>query len=246
MRRDLALIHGWGFDRRIWTALIPYLEDKWRVHCVDLPGYGAVGDRIVTDLDRMAQAIDHDVPGHAHILAWSLGGLVATQLACARADIGALVLIAGSPCFIKKPDWPHGIETAAFDRLVMHLDKDRKSALAEFATLAALGDPRPRETLQTLTTYLDDGQPTLATLKAGLVLLREADLRGSMGWQRVNGMILGEKDRLVPLSVGAAMQAIHRKIRTITVAKTGHALFLSRPKATAVAVGKIIESQYDD
>ena len=240
MRQNLVLIHGWGFDRRVWASLTPYLEDRWRVHCVDLPGYRNTAE-VGADLDHMARIIDRDVPENAHILAWSLGGLAAMQLIYTRADIKTLTLIAGSPCFLKRSDWRWGIEPAAFERLATHLSRDQNAALREFAGLVALGDQSPRKTLVTLNAYLDEGQPKITVLKDGLALLRTVDLRRSMGWQRVTGMIFGERDTLIPPPAGTMIQhATSATIPMATVPKTGHAPFISSPAETAVAFNKLV------
>ena len=36
----LLLIHGWGMHGGIWGSVVPQLAQRFRVHCVDLPGYG--------------------------------------------------------------------------------------------------------------------------------------------------------------------------------------------------------------
>jgi pimeloyl-[acyl-carrier protein] methyl ester esterase len=38
---DLVLLHGWGMDSGIWDGVRDQLSQMFRVHVVDLPGYGA-------------------------------------------------------------------------------------------------------------------------------------------------------------------------------------------------------------
>ena len=37
---DLALIHGWGIGKAVWQPVIAALAQRFRVHLLDLPGYG--------------------------------------------------------------------------------------------------------------------------------------------------------------------------------------------------------------
>ena len=107
--RDLVLIHGWGFDNRIWRNFIPHLDNQWKVTCIDLPGYGSSENKVESHLDQenvdlIVNNIISNIPESATILAWSLGGTVAMKLAHSRSDIKALVLVASSPCFLNKQD----------------------------------------------------------------------------------------------------------------------------------------------
>ncbi|MEE8233470.1 MAG: alpha/beta fold hydrolase, partial [Gammaproteobacteria bacterium] len=111
-QNSLVLIHGWGFGRWIWDSFIPCLEDRWRVTSIDLPGYGAseklvFADNSKADINQIVRRINPDIPKNSTLLGWSLGGLIAMKLASVRKDIKSLVLIANSPCFLKKSDWQH-------------------------------------------------------------------------------------------------------------------------------------------
>ncbi|TDJ16873.1 MAG: alpha/beta fold hydrolase [Gammaproteobacteria bacterium] len=243
--RDLALIHGWGFDHRIWRNLIPHLEDQWRVTCIDLPGYGASKNKVESHLDQgnidqIVNYINSDIPENATILAWSLGGTVAMKLAQRRSDIKALVLLASSPCFLKKQDWQHGVEPAEFNQLLSQLSKDKIKTLQTFAGLVAMGEAHPRQTINELNEYLLSNVPEQETLMSGLGILRDEDLRQALVKQHCPvGIIFGENDILVKRSIGSAIQELRPDTLTIEIPETGHAPFLSRPQETADALMKL-------
>jgi pimeloyl-ACP methyl ester esterase len=44
--RDLALIHGWGIGKSVWQPVIEELAQRFRVHLLDLPGYGTPEQRM--------------------------------------------------------------------------------------------------------------------------------------------------------------------------------------------------------
>ena len=239
--KDLILIHGWGFGAWVWDSFIPYLDDHWRVTCIDLPGYGKKERLVSADIDQIVGRIDPDTPENSVLLAWSLGGLIATKLASVRKDIKAVVLTASSPCFLNKADWQCGVEPVDFDQLARRLSKDKTKTLQEFAGLVAMGDKHPKQTINKLVKHNGDNAPDLETLQTGLHILSNADLRRAMGNQHCpTGMIFGENDVLVRRSTAEAVRAIRSDINTIEITKSGHAPFLSRPQETAEALTKLM------
>ena len=241
--RDLVLIHGWGFDSRIWKNFILHLEDQWKITCIDLPGYGARKKSANVDIDQIVSNVEIDIPKNAVLFAWSLGGVIAMKLAHRRNDIKALVLVASSPCFLKKQDWQHGVEPADFNKLVSQLSKDKIKTLHTFAGLVAAGEKHPRQTIKELNELLVDGVPEQETLMSGLEILRDEDLRPALAKLLCPvGVILGENDILVKCSTGKAIQESRSDIYTIKIPETGHAPFLSRPQETADALMKLTAS----
>lgn len=244
-RMDLVLIHGWGFNHRVWRNFIPHVKDQWRVTCIDLPGYGSAENKDDShsdqgSIDQIVNNINSGIPGNAIVFAWSLGGTVAMKLAQRRSDIKALVLLASSPCFLKKQDWQHGVKPADFSKLVSQLSKDKIKTLQTFAGLVAMGDAHPRQTLNELNEHLVNDVPDQETLMSGLEILRDEDLRQDLIKQHCPiGIIFGEKDILVKCSTGDAIQATRPDIHTIEISETGHAPFLSRPQETADALMKL-------
>jgi len=235
-----VLIHGWGFDNRIWKNFILHLEDQWNVTCIDLPGYGARKKLAHADIDQIVSNVEPDIPDNAVLFAWSLGGLIATKLAHSRSDIKSLVLVASSPCFMKKQDWQHGVATADFNQLVDQLSKDKNKTLQTFVGLVAMGEAHPKHTIKELNEQLESNVPDQETLMSGLEILRDEDLRQDLIKQHCPiGIIFGENDILVKHSTGDALQASRPDIHTIEISATGHAPFLSRPQETADALMKL-------
>jgi len=238
--KELVLIHGWGFDSRVWKTLIPHLEDQWSVTCIDLPGYGAREKSAHADIDQIASDVESDIPNNSVLFAWSLGGLIATKLAHRRNDLKALVIVASSPCFLKKQDWQHGVEPADFDQLLSELGKDKIKTLQTFIGLVARGEEHPRKIINELNEYLVSNVPDQETLMSGLEILRKEDLRQDLVKQSCPvGIIFGENDILVKRSTGEAIQASRSDIHTIEISATGHAPFLSHPRETADALMKL-------
>ncbi len=237
--KDLVLIHGWGFDSRIWEKFIPHIEAQWKITCIDLPGYGTRRKLVTADIDKIVSELESDIPENAVLFAWSLGGLIAMRLAHRKQDAKALVLIASSPCFLNKQDWQHGIETKDFNQLVSQLSKDKIKTLKIFSGLVAIGEEQPRQAINKLNEQFVSNIPEQEILMSGLEILRDEDLRQNLLKQHCPiGFIFGENDILVKRSAGSAIQAAKPDTQIIEIPETGHAPFLSRPQETADALLK--------
>ena len=89
---DLVMIHGFGSDRLSWAGNAPALMEVARVHSLDLPGHGDslavdAGDGSpLTLAELVADAMDANGIGQAHLLGHSLGGGIAMVLALAQPE----------------------------------------------------------------------------------------------------------------------------------------------------------------
>ena len=91
----LVLLHGWGLNAKVWDCITPQLASHFTLHLVDLPGYGRSGGFGAMSLEEMAQRVLENAPERAIWLGWSLGGLVASQVALSHPDrVQALVTVA--------------------------------------------------------------------------------------------------------------------------------------------------------
>src|SRR3989338_4652661 len=73
----LVLIHGWGFDSRVWLPLLPMLNQCYELYCIDLPGFGLSPHM---NWDAFKQSLLSQLPAQFALAGWSLGGMVGTRL----------------------------------------------------------------------------------------------------------------------------------------------------------------------
>src|SRR5688572_5114562 len=78
---NLVLIHGWGRDSRTWQPVLESLQSFATVTLIDLPGFGASTVLPEFSLDAVLDKIAAQLPQDAVIMGWSLGGMLAVQLA---------------------------------------------------------------------------------------------------------------------------------------------------------------------
>ncbi len=242
---SLLLLHGWGMNGAVWQELAPALAQLgFRVGAVDLPGFGdsaplhrSPGQALNGFADRLWSALPSDAP--IHLLGWSLGGLVATQMALeAPSRVASLVTVASSPCFQAVPDWP-GIAVPVLRRFSQQLAEDSEKTLSAFFALQAMGSPTAREDVRRLKrAVMSKPGPDPETLALGLRILQEGDLRPQLAaiqapWLRLYGRL----DGLVPARGIARVDHLAPRSRSVVLDKASHAPFISHPQETLAALG---------
>lgn len=231
--RDLVLLHGWGLNAEVWQDIVPRLSPHFRLHLVDLPGYGrsqACGPLTLAD---MAQQLLPQLPERAVLLGWSLGGLVASQLALtAPQRVTALISVASSPCFTAGEEWP-GIRPETLAGFQQQLSTDFQRTVERFLALQTMGTERARQDARQLKDIvLSQPMPPVAVLESGLDILRHADLRPALDHLTVPFLRLyGYLDGLVPRSIAAMLDARWPHSPSVVMEKAAHAPFISHPEA---------------
>lgn len=246
---DLVLLHGWGLHGGVFAALAEQLASRYRVTLIDLPGHGRSPPLIQNfDLATVTDAVAAAAPPRAIWLGWSLGGMVATQMTLtAPARVDKLILVASSPRFVTAPDWPHAMDPAVLAGFARALEQDYHATLERFLSLQVTAGTEGRETLRALrAALLQHPPPALPALRAGLAILRGADLRPQLGHlSRPTQLILGGRDMLVPAGVGVVMRQHLPALRFDVLDAAGHAPFLSHPREFLATLSAFLEHPHD-
>ncbi|MBU0541694.1 MAG: alpha/beta fold hydrolase [Gammaproteobacteria bacterium] len=89
----VVLLHGFASNKENWLSLVPFLLKQHRLFVLDLPGWGEsqFNANVPYGLDdqvaRVAAWIENHVPGKAHVVGNSVGGLVSALLAGRHANL---------------------------------------------------------------------------------------------------------------------------------------------------------------
>lgn len=227
---DLALVHGWGIGRSAWQAVAGTLAHTFRVHLVDLPGYGDAPPSADGFAQTAAQLADA-LPAGVILCGWSLGGLLAqraAQLAPGRID--RLILVSSTPCFTQRSDWPDGQSPELLAAFAAAIAVDPAAARSRFIALLNQGDRAARACTRSLVQHAGATLPERATLARGLAWLRDTDLRAETPSLSTPALLIhGSEDALIP---PAAAHWLHARLpgsRIEIVAGAAHAPFIGDP-----------------
>ncbi len=229
---DIVMLHGWGLHGGVFTTLAEQLASQFRVSLIDLPGHGrSPPARTELDLPTMAETVAACTPAHAVWLGWSLGGMIATQVAItAPQRVAKLILVGSSPRFVSDENWPWAMAPMVLAGFAQALHDDYQGTLERFLSLQIT--KADREVLRRLRELLLGSPPEEQSLEAGLAILRNADLRSHFAELSCPTLaILGGRDRLVPAAVAQAMQQLLPTARIEIIKGAGHVPFLSHPQA---------------
>lgn len=240
---DLVLLHGWAMHGGVWGEFIDQLIPHARVHIVDLPGHGGSAPMAPYTVENLMAAIAAQVPQHAMWVGWSLGGMVAVA-AAHRGHASRLGLMASSPCFAQRADWPCAMAEPVLQGFMAALQQDASATVQRFLALQALGSPAAREHVATLKTRLAQWpQPSAAQLGAGLSLLQTEDWRSVLPTLQLPiALIYGARDTLVPVAVADYLSAVWPHATRTVLAQSAHAPFMTHPAETAAALLDVLHA----
>jgi pimeloyl-[acyl-carrier protein] methyl ester esterase len=228
---DVVLLHGWALHGGMWGTWLDRLATHLRLHVVDLPGHGhSAWPSAVKDLAGLAGSVLPSLPRGAAVIGWSLGGMIALELARLHPrHVGPLVLLATTPRFLTGSGWEYGLRPDVLDGFARGLVDDYPRTVRNFLALQAHGDENATGALRQLRSKLATrGEPDRRALETGLQILRDADLRE--GLPRITQpalVIAGEYDRLTPPEAGRELACALPAARFHLVERAGHAPFLS-------------------
>uniref|UniRef100_A0A450ZGP2 Pimeloyl-[acyl-carrier protein] methyl ester esterase n=1 Tax=Candidatus Kentrum sp. TUN TaxID=2126343 RepID=A0A450ZGP2_9GAMM len=231
--KHITAIHGWGFNSAVWNDIGDRLKTDYCFSAVDLPGFGRSpmleGEYT---LPVLADFAIEAVPSPSVLMGWSLGGMVALEMARRYPDrVEALVMVASSPRFTETRDWPHGVAPDVLKAFSETLAENPQAALSRFLILQAGRTDLGRVTVKKLKPLLFRyGVPNRNALKEGLALLRETDLRHVLGTIRCPVLfILGARDNLLSPTVVMDLQQLCSNCQATVIDGSAHAPFISHP-----------------
>lgn len=242
---DLVLLHGWGANVGVWSELVAELSPQFRLHAVDLPGYGPSRTCDPYTLAAIAADLADEMPKPCLVCGWSLGGQVALEWAgAAPRQVARVALIAATPSFVQRDDWPHAVPAAVLNDFSRELSSDCSGTVKRFISLQTLGDERAKRVATHLRHALfARGTPDIRVLEHGLKILLETDLREKLGTIAQPTLVLhGERDTLVPTAAGEYLSNTLPRARLVTLRGSAHAPFVADPGT----VGQLLENFFTE
>ncbi|SCX17441.1 carboxylesterase BioH (pimeloyl-CoA synthesis) [Nitrosomonas eutropha] len=230
---DLVMLHGWAMHSGVWECVSEPLSRRFHLHCIDLPGHGASRDCALDSLEQMTEVIADHLPDNSIVCGWSLGGQVAIRLALQMPErVQQLVLVASTPCFVKRANWPWGMESLTLTLFMENLARDYMQTLNRFLTLQVSGSEDQTRVLARLRKSMLSGlSPEFATLQAGLKILQTSDLRAELDQIKQPVLLIhGQNDVIAPVGAAEWTQQYLSQAQLKLFPHCGHAPFLSFPE----------------
>lgn len=216
--KDLVLLHGWGFNGNVLNDVVRRYKSQYRITVIDLPGHGR-SDNVAGGVNEWCNEIIKILPDNPILVGWSLGGLLAINIANII-KVSQLVLLASSPKFVVSDDWDYGIDADNFRQFSVALSLNLAKGLKRFVSLQS----KNKGQLKSLNQSIDDLPATTMALNQGLSILLNSDFR--LQFKQLNmpiRIILGQQDTLIPINIAEwyAGQNI-----SVTILASGHLPFL--------------------
>jgi len=240
---DCVLLHGWGASNTIWNDFSKLLNGFNSISKPCL--YEATAKTKDNAFESIAAELNDSINADTVLVAWSIGGLIATPLAKLTDKIKAVVFITSTPCFVNKKDWGNAIDKEGIDDLQIRLAKDTGSALEYFAGLIAYGDVSVKETNKTIRNNLAHEKHS-AILSSWLTQMLEADQRNKFSELDLPmQIILAENDSLINSKIENQLKQLNPNIVCEAINKSGHAPFISKQAETIKIINGFINAKFN-
>ena len=235
--QPVVLIHGWPLSSASWEKQVPaLLRAGYRVVTYDRRGFGnssrpATGydyDTLGDDLHKLLTKLDLR---DATLVGFSMGGgEVARYLGRYGSErVKKAVFISSiTPCLLKSPDNPAGVDGAVFDGIKQAILADRPafltSFLANFYNLHVFGGKKVSEEVVRLNWNIAAAASPKGTLDCVQAWL--TDFRDDITRIELPTLVIhGDNDRIIPFAVsGSRTHEAVRGSRLMVVAGAPHGL----------------------
>jgi len=243
MRDRLILLPGWGLGTaplEPLAAALRGLDPQLRVELEPLP---ALDSSAPADwLDELDASLAQD----AWLGGWSLGGMLAAELAARRGErCAGLLCLASNLRFVAGNAWPSAMPVETFAAFRQGCARDARATLKRFALLCSQGAADPRGLSRLLLGAAPHDSPE--SLLAGLDLLATLDTRAAL--QSFVGPqlhLFAGLDALVPAAAAPALLAVLADVEIGLIDAASHAFALERPHEVAAAIQAFLHEAGDD
>jgi len=254
--KDIVLLHGWGMNSLIWDDIIPDLLKQHRVTVIDLPGLGrspVPGGEY--NLEYLTRHVAEVAPDNAIWIGWSLGGLIAMNMAIQYPEkVSALICVASTPSFVARTAsdtngstlgaWSCAMPEEIIDSFIDIFNEDSEGTLIRFLALQCKGSPTIRLDIKKLKNIVYfHGLPAPQALREGLKILRNEDLRCDLKKVQCPSLfILGRNDNLVPVGVSSAIKEYCPSAEVSIIEEASHVPIISNPELFLEAVSDFLNA----
>lgn len=233
MRDRLILMPGWGLGLAPLQPLAAALhgfDPHLHIQLEALPELTSS-----TSQDWLDE-LDARLPPDCWLGGWSLGGMLAAELAARRGErCRGLLTLASNASFVAREDWPTAMPAATFADFRAGCAVDAPATLKRFSLLCAQGAAESRALGRRLSA--DAPVQDAAHRLAGLDVLATLDTRAAL--QAFNGPqlhLFAAADALVPVAAVGEVQSLLGDVESGVIDGASHAFVLERPHEVAAVL----------
>lgn len=227
----LILLHGWGFSSQLWQPLIKTLhaQDCNAVYPLDLPGFGTAFHEPCASLEQVLDGIVEQLPEKSVLCGWSLGGMLAVQIAARWPEkIAGLITIGSNLYFTSHADWP-GMPAADYQQFCQRFSMQPEKTWQRFLALQTRGDTDATRAAAALELSADYSVIEPTTAEKMLALLGTIDNRTVFASLAVPGLhVLAENDAITPVTIASLLENLNSRQQVKILAGSSHAMPISR------------------
>ena len=238
---ELVLLHGWGLSSVVWDSSVEALRALAHVTTIDLPGFGQSAQVPFTHLDDLLAQIHDALPKQALLMGFSLGGMLAVQLAAKYPDaIQGVMTIASNARFTALDEWPNAMSEEVFEGFYASAEQSMAVTLKRFLGLQSKGGSQEKVLLKRLRAMAAADVIEPVTALGMLRLLARLDNREILTALTQPALhILASHDELVPSGVVSDYALLGQQ--TALIDGACHTLFLSQSEACLAEVAAFIQ-----
>ncbi|HQQ73889.1 MAG TPA: alpha/beta fold hydrolase, partial [Pseudomonadales bacterium] len=220
----IMLLHGWGFSSQLWQPLMQSLHAQGceAVYAIDLPGFGTAFHEPCESLDQVLEYIAEQLPEKSVLCGWSLGGMLALQMAARHPEkVAAIITIGSNLYFTEANDWP-GMPTADYQQFCQRFAAQPEKTWQRFLQLQTKGDSNAGQAADALDSLADYSAIHPATAEKMLRLLGEIDNRPLFKNLAMPGLhLLAEQDAITPVAIASLLQKMNPEQQIKILADSG-------------------------
>ena len=243
LSNDIILLHGWGCASQSWQTLIPALQNIANVVALDLPGFGASKEIPEFNLVAVIALIAAQLPEKCILIGWSLGGMLAVQLAARYPKkISHVVTLATNAKFVTSSAYEMAMPLAINRQFNKSFAADPQATLKLFSGLLAQGDTNERALLKQMRGLMEPEKINPQWLQA-LELLAQLDNRDAFAQLTQPGLhLLAQQDALIPVAAAQALAQLNPQQHVQVIAGAAHALHWSQPELVVQTIHAFLQS----